>query len=116
MQTKKTYQFGILAEKIAIIFLWLKGYQILAWRYKTRFGEIDIVARKGKTIVAVEVKARKLKTDFFEVVSDRQLERIESALQIFVKRNWRFKNQATRIDLICVNRFLMPRHFKKIEY
>lgn len=112
MQKKKTYSFGILAEKIVILFLWIKGYRILAWRYKTRFGEIDIVAKKGKTIVAVEVKARKSRANFVEVVSDYQLERIESALQFFVKCHPRFKNCAIRIDLVCVTPFLLPRHFK----
>jgi putative endonuclease len=35
-----------------------RGYAILARRYRTRFGEIDIIARDGPTIVFVEVKAR----------------------------------------------------------
>jgi putative endonuclease len=50
---------GKLGEDIATADLWHKGYAILARRYRTRFGEIDIVAQDGPTIVFVEVKARR---------------------------------------------------------
>ena len=42
MIKKQTHQFGILAERVSILFLRLKGYKILKWRYKSHFGEIDI--------------------------------------------------------------------------
>src|SRR5688572_30155793 len=49
---------GELGENLACAELERRGYAILARRYRTRFGEIDIVAREGDTIVFVEVKAR----------------------------------------------------------
>ena len=52
-------QRGRRAENIAAMFLRLKGYTILDRRCRTPFGEIDIIARRGKTIVFVEVKARR---------------------------------------------------------
>jgi putative endonuclease len=54
---------GISGENLACDELRRRGYAILERRYRTRFGEIDIVAREGKTIVFVEVKAR-LTDDF----------------------------------------------------
>ena len=50
---------GQLGEDIATTRLWQQGYAILARRYRTRFGEIDIVAQDGPTLVFVEVKARR---------------------------------------------------------
>lgn len=50
---------GKLGEDIATTQLWQQGYAILARRYRTRFGEIDIVAQDGATLVFVEVKARR---------------------------------------------------------
>jgi putative endonuclease len=50
---------GKLGEEIATTQLWRAGYAILARRYRTRFGEIDIVAQDGATVVFVEVKARR---------------------------------------------------------
>jgi len=48
--------------------LWHRGYAILARRYRTRFGEIDIVAQDGQTVVIVEVKARR--TDRFGTAAE----------------------------------------------
>jgi putative endonuclease len=50
---------GKLGEDIATTQLWQQGYAILARRYRTRYGEIDIVAQDGATLVFVEVKARR---------------------------------------------------------
>jgi putative endonuclease len=54
---------GISGENLACAELQRRGYAILERRYRTRFGEIDIIARDGPTIVFVEVKAR-LSDDF----------------------------------------------------
>ncbi len=56
--THERQAFGKLGENIAVEELERRGYEILARRYRTRHGEIDIVARDGVTIVFVEVKAR----------------------------------------------------------
>jgi putative endonuclease len=50
---------GKTGEDLAVRELERRGYAILARRYRTRFGEIDIVARDGETLVFVEVKARR---------------------------------------------------------
>jgi putative endonuclease len=50
---------GKLGEDIACAELTTRGYAILATRHRTRFGEIDIVARQGGVLVFVEVKARR---------------------------------------------------------
>ena len=50
---------GKLGEDMAVGLLWQLGYAIIARRYRTRFGEIDIIARDGQTMVFVEVKARR---------------------------------------------------------
>ncbi len=50
---------GKLGEDLATVELWHRGYAILARRYRTRYGEIDIIAQDGSTIVFVEVKVRR---------------------------------------------------------
>ena len=50
---------GILGENLACAELLRRGYAILARRYRTRFGEIDIVAERETVVVFVEVKARR---------------------------------------------------------
>ena len=53
-QKQQSYRFGIYGELITIIFLIFKGYQILHWRYKNQAGEVDIIARKKKILIAVD--------------------------------------------------------------
>lgn len=59
---------GKLGEDLAAVELWHQGYAILARRYRTRYGEIDIVAQDGDTFVFVEVKARR--TDRFGTAAE----------------------------------------------
>ena len=56
--THQRQAFGKSSEDLAAAELERRGYAILARRYRTRYGEIDIIARDGETTVFVEVKAR----------------------------------------------------------
>ena len=56
--TMQRQALGIRGENLAADELERRGYAILARRYRTRHGEIDIVARDGETIVFVEVKVK----------------------------------------------------------
>ncbi|MFN3966325.1 MAG: YraN family protein [Endomicrobiia bacterium] len=51
-------EIGKKGENKAIDFLKKKGYQILETNYRTRFGEIDIIAEENNDIVFIEVKTR----------------------------------------------------------
>jgi len=112
----KSYQFGIIAEFIAILFLRLKGYKILKRRYKTFVGEIDIIAKKSQTIIAIEVKARKksvIKNGFLleEVVGIYQQQRIKRAIMSFIKSNYKkYQNHNIRFDLIVICPYKIPLH------
>jgi putative endonuclease len=112
MLKKKTYQFGILAERITILFLRLQAYQILAWRYKTYFGEIDIIAKRGKTIAMIEVKARKTRSNFEDVLRLRQMQRVQKSANYFLSRHPKFQNHQIRFDFVFVNKLFWPTHYK----
>jgi len=55
---QKAWRYGQAAEAICTLSLRLRGYRILARRFKTPLGEIDIIARRGNRIAFIEVKAR----------------------------------------------------------
>jgi putative endonuclease len=59
LQTQSRQVLGKQGEDIACAELARRGYAVLARRYRTRFGEIDIVARDRDTMAFVEVKARR---------------------------------------------------------
>lgn len=83
---KKTthYNRGIWAEYYASAFLLIKGYRILYVRYKTKVGEVDIIAKKGKVLVFIEVKYRvNLETALSAVLPTAQ-KRIRRAAEHFL--------------------------------
>jgi putative endonuclease len=74
------HRYGVNAETLAAWYLRLKGYRIMATRYRNKLGEIDLVALKGQTLVAVEVKARKNFAACEESVTSHKRERIGRAV------------------------------------
>ena len=73
------FRTGISAESRAAAYLMAKGYRILAKRFRTPHGEIDIVARRRNLIAFVEVKARATLDDAAFAVTQRQQQRIIDA-------------------------------------
>ena len=108
---KKSYKFGLIAEKVAIILLLLKGYKILKWRYKSYFGEIDIIATRFNYIAFIEVKARKYNFNSEDVLKSRQIARIKKSAEIFIAKNKNYQKYKPSFDYIEVNRFLLPKHY-----
>lgn len=74
---------GRRAEWLAAWTLRLKGYRILKMRHKTPVGEIDIIAKKGITLVCVEVKARKKYEDGLYSITHKQQQRIQRVASLF---------------------------------
>src|SRR5262249_34934197 len=75
-QRRIAFRFGLSAESRAAAFLVAKGYRILARRFRTPLGEIDIVARRRGVLVFVEVKARDNFDEAAEAIGKRQQNRI----------------------------------------
>ena len=95
-----TYEKGLSAERIASKILISKGYEILGQRVRTRYGEIDILAKKENDIVAIEVKQRRTLVEAKCCLSSKQQRRILDALSsIASERNRPFENY--RADVIC---------------
>lgn len=101
------YKKGIRAERWAQAKLRLSAYGVLTQRYKTPFGEIDVVARRGKTLVYVEVKARANVQAALSAVSSQQQHRIVQAAQHFIAQYPEYAHHTMRFDVMCV----VPRPF-----
>lgn len=98
---KKTYDRGVEAEKAAANWLILKGYKILETRYKTKYGEIDLVVQKKNVIAFVEVKARKTKDQALESVTPRMQQRIAQAASYYISQN-NVEGYDLRFDVVSV--------------
>ncbi len=109
-----SYNFGLYAETFAVLYLRCKLYKILARRYKTSHGEIDIIAQRGKHVVFIEVKARKKKHDLHDVLSTRQQFRIANAANDFIAKHKKIRDHNLRFDLIIVAPGCYIRHLRNI--
>ncbi len=109
-----SYSVGKLAETLAILLLTLKLYRIISRRYKTRLGEIDIIALRGKTLIFVEVKKRANKEELFESISNKQKKRLINAAELFLVRNNIYTNCIKRFDAIFIPRNFIPVHIKNV--
>lgn len=105
---------GKRAESLAAWWLRLKGYAILAQGRRcgrgTGAGEIDIIARRGRVIAFVEVKARASLDDAAQAISPAQRRRIGRAAAAFMAANPRLGGCCPRFDAILFAPGKLPRH------
>lgn len=108
---RRAFRRGSRSEFIAALYLRLKGYRILAMRYRTRSGEIDIVARKGDLAVFVEVKARASEARAVDAVSALAQQRIRDSAALWLSRQRDAARLSLRFDIVAVMPWRLPRHF-----
>lgn len=107
---KRAYFFGLCAEIWAACYLIIAGYRILKWRYKTSFGELDLVAMKRDVVVIVEVKARANIEDASIALTTRSQKRICKAAELFLMQNADYIDKTIRFDLIAISGIGRLRH------
>jgi putative endonuclease len=106
---------GISAESRAAAFLIAKGFRILARRWRSPLGEIDIVARRRHLLVFAEVKARASFAEAAESVDERQRRRIAAAAEIWLAANPDKTIFDVRFDAILVAPGKIPRHIRPLS-
>ncbi len=105
------YWSGHRGEALAAWFLRLKFYGILATRYKTPLGEIDLIAKAFGTIVFVEVKARRRASGEADALAAVNQQRIARAAQYWLARHPQYAGCDLRFDVIFVAPRSFPRHW-----
>lgn len=107
-----SFQTGLSAERRACLYLSAKGYRILARRYRTPHGEIDVVAKRRATLVFAEVKARNTLDDAAYSVTSRQRQRIAAAASLWLAAHPDHANLDCRFDVILIAPKRLPRHLE----
>ena len=106
------FRTGLSAESRAAVLLVAKGFRIIARRWRSPVGEIDIVARRRSLLVFVEVKARNDLDDAAESVTVRQRSRIAAAAEAWLATYPDPSVTEMRFDAILVAPGKMPRHIQ----
>jgi putative endonuclease len=101
---------GRRGETWAAALMLMKGYRILARRFHAGGGEIDLVVKRGNTIVFVEVKARHFLDDAVIAISPQKEMRLSRAVRYWLARNPWAVNMTLRCDAVFVARRKLPHH------
>jgi len=101
------------AETIACWYLRLHGWRILARRARVRGGEVDIVAKRGRTLAFVEVKARATDGCAAFALDEWRLRRVAVAAERLMPRYMEGADDV-RIDAIFIVPFRWPRHLPNV--
>jgi putative endonuclease len=104
------YRRGHAGERLAALRLLLGGYRILARRYRTKVGEIDLVARRGDVVAFIEVKRRAELVMGLEAVTPQARLRIRRAAELYITRNPGLAERVLRFDVIVITPWAWPRH------
>lgn len=100
---------GRRGEALAAWYLRLKGWRIVGRRLKTPRGEVDLVARRGRTVAFVEVKWRSSAAELALAIDQRRLARVAAAATALARRYVR-DGDDLRIDVVLLAPARWPRH------
>src|SRR5690606_28382810 len=106
------FHTGLSAESRAAAFLVAHGYRIVARRFRSPVGEVDIVARRGPVLVFVEVKARSTLDGAAESLLPRQQRRIAAAAAAWLADHPDDLESDIRFDALLVAPGESPRHIE----
>ena len=104
------WRHGHLAEAAAATLLLAKGFRLIARRYKTPLGEIDLIVKRGRLIAFVEVKARGDRREALESVGRFSERRIVDAADLWLAKHPAAAGFDLRYDMVLVTPWRLPAH------
>lgn len=113
MTRKEAERFGRWGERRAAWWLRLKGWRILDQRVKLRAGEIDLIARRGRTTAFIEVKTRSTAAALDLAIDDYRLRRVAAAVNAISHRYAR-PGDDIQIDIVLIAPRTWPRHLANV--
>ena len=105
-----TLMRGRAAERLALLWLLLRGYRPLAIRFAAAGGEIDLVVRRGATVAFVEVKTRDTMEAALAAIDGAKRRRIRRAARAWLARHPEAARLTTRADALCLAPGAWPVH------
>ena len=107
---RRAYEAGHSGERLAVLYLRLHGWRVLARRFAVKGGEIDVVARRGVTVAFVEVKRRATMEEAMASIDGAKRRRIARAARVFIARHARQPGLSFRADALYLAPRRWPRH------
>lgn len=106
----RAYRRGARAERFAALLLQLKGYRILARRFATPVGEIDLIAVRGRRVAFVEVKQRPTVAECEAAITAKGRARVRRAAECWRASQARYQTYDVAFDLVFIVPWALPLH------
>lgn len=110
----RAYLFGLGAEWLACLWLILHGYRILERNYAAAGGEIDIIARRGKSVCFIEVKARPTLDEARTAISFAKQKRLIRTIAHWQSQHLTLQGYDLRADAIYIAPWRWPLHAQQV--
>jgi putative endonuclease len=104
------YRRGHISEWLAAATLLARGYRILGRRVRTPYGEIDLIAVRGRRLAFIEVKRRATRLEAEAARTPRQAGRMARAAEFWVSRHSAFREHDRGLDAVLVMPRSLPVH------
>ena len=112
----RAYRRGHRGEWLAALAVMLKGFRIIARRYRTKLGEIDLIARRGDLVLIIEVKVRATLIEAMDAIARQSERRIEAAADLWLSRQPDYGRLSVRFDMVAVLPRRWPVHVENVFY
>ena len=112
----RAYRRGHRGEWLAALTVMLKGFRIVARRYRTKLGEIDLIARRGDLVLIIEVKVRATLIEAMDAIARQSERRIEAAADLWLSRQPDYGRLSVRFDMVAVLPRRWPVHVENVFY
>jgi len=106
----RSHRSGHAAEWFAAALLMTRGYQVIGFRLKVAGVEVDILARKGRTLAVVEVKRRHTMEAALAALTPAQYDRLLAAGRAVLRQRPSLAGHVLRIDTVALAPGRFPRH------
>lgn len=103
MSGSTSYHSGVAAENSVALMYERSGHQIAARRWRSKAGEIDLIARKGADVIFIEVKKSKTHDRAAHALGAVQIERIYNSAAMFLEGEPMGQNTNARFDVALVD-------------
>jgi putative endonuclease len=113
MNRQKAEARGRRAETIAAWYLRLQGWRIVGERVRNPRGEVDLIARRGRVVAFIEVKARVNEANLATAIDAYRLRRVAAAAESLLPKYGKGAEEM-RIDVILVAPWAWPRHLVNV--
>jgi len=109
-QRRHSERLGRLAELAAAVLLLLKGYWIIGRRVRSAYGEIDLIAVRGRRLAMIEVKYRRSLSIAEQSVTHNQADRMATAAEQWMSRRAAYRDYSLSLDAIFIAPWHLPKH------